>query len=132
MTDYSRFAVYHAPAPGPLATFCAGWLGHDPVTGQPCPHPEIPGLPRAAVEPCVGHLPDAAHFEAVSLSQFIQAGMAQQGTATPFRSEEIDLRHNLLLEAHGTPAGEKKLDGLGASRHECDVRPVLDRRGRAA
>ncbi|APX25697.1 MAG: phosphonate metabolism protein [Rhodobacteraceae bacterium] len=50
MTDYSRFAVYHAPAPGPLATFCAGWLGHDPVTGQTCPHPEIPGLPRPVDE----------------------------------------------------------------------------------
>lgn len=50
MSDYTRFAVYYAPAPGPFAAFCASWLGWDAARGAPCPHPDIPGLPAPVSE----------------------------------------------------------------------------------
>ncbi len=45
MIEYSRFAVYYAPEPGPLADFAAAWLGWDPVAAAPVAHPDLPGLP---------------------------------------------------------------------------------------
>ncbi|QPM89082.1 DUF1045 domain-containing protein [Pseudooceanicola algae] len=45
MQDFSRFAIYYLPAPGPLADFGAAWLGWDIATGQPRPHPETGPLP---------------------------------------------------------------------------------------
>ena len=42
---FTRYAIYHMPAPGPLAAFGAAWLGWDAVTGQPVPHPAIGDLP---------------------------------------------------------------------------------------
>jgi len=45
MDEFTRYAVYAAPAPGPLADFCARWLGWDAVAGEARPHPEVPGLP---------------------------------------------------------------------------------------
>ncbi|MBN9887360.1 DUF1045 domain-containing protein [Salipiger abyssi] len=50
MTDYSRFAIYYAPEPGPFAEFCASWLGWDAATGTLRAHPELPGLPRPVAE----------------------------------------------------------------------------------
>ncbi|MCT4373048.1 DUF1045 domain-containing protein, partial [Yangia mangrovi] len=50
MQDYSRFAIYYAPQPGPLADFAAAWLGWDPARGLSVPHPALPGLPRAVAE----------------------------------------------------------------------------------
>ncbi|RAK22846.1 putative phosphonate metabolism protein [Salipiger aestuarii] len=50
MPEYTRFAVYYAPAPGPFADFCASWLGWDAALGRPSPHPDIPGLPRPLTE----------------------------------------------------------------------------------
>lgn len=44
---FTRFAIYHMPAPGPFAAFGAAWLGWDAVTGQPAQHPVITGLPRS-------------------------------------------------------------------------------------
>ena len=46
MEGFSRYAIYWAPEPGPLADFGAAWLGWDPVTAQPVPQPALPGLPR--------------------------------------------------------------------------------------
>jgi len=46
MENYSRYAVYYAPAPGPLATFAAGWLGWDPVARAEVEHPDLGLLPR--------------------------------------------------------------------------------------
>lgn len=43
---YSRYAIYFAPDPGPLAEFGAQWLGWDIEAGQPRAHPDIPGLPQ--------------------------------------------------------------------------------------
>lgn len=43
---YSRYAIYYAPPPGPLADFTARWLGWDAAAGLARPHPEVPGLPR--------------------------------------------------------------------------------------
>lgn len=40
-----RFALYHAPPPGPLAGRAAAWLGHDLATGEAVAHPDLPGLP---------------------------------------------------------------------------------------
>jgi len=47
---YTRYAIYYAPEPGPLADFGARWLGWDIETGTGCPHPDIPGLPRPVEE----------------------------------------------------------------------------------
>ena len=46
MPTYTRFALYYAPEPGPIADFAAGWLGWDPATGAAKAHPDLPGLPR--------------------------------------------------------------------------------------
>ncbi len=50
MPEYTRFAVYYAPPPGPFADFCASWLGWDAGRGAPCAHPHIAGLPRPVAE----------------------------------------------------------------------------------
>ncbi|SES36227.1 Protein of unknown function [Tranquillimonas rosea] len=50
MTDWTRFAVFVAPSPGPFADFTARWLGWDPAEGTERPHPDLPGLPRPAEE----------------------------------------------------------------------------------
>ncbi|WP_353472673.1 DUF1045 domain-containing protein [Salipiger sp. H15] len=50
MQDYSRYAIYYAPQPGPLADFAAAWLGWDPARGISVPHPALPGLPRPVSE----------------------------------------------------------------------------------
>ena len=47
---YTRYAIYYAPNPGPLADFGARWLGWDIETATERPHPDIPGLPRPAAE----------------------------------------------------------------------------------
>ena len=45
MEDFPRYAIYYAPAPGPLADFGAAWLGWDAQAGCAVPHPQVPGLP---------------------------------------------------------------------------------------
>ncbi len=50
MTSFQRYAIYYAPAPGPLATFAAHWLGWDAFAGQPVAHPDIPGLPAPVAD----------------------------------------------------------------------------------
>lgn len=47
MSDYTRYAVYYAPPPGPLAEFGAAWLGWDAAEGALRPHSPLPGLPAA-------------------------------------------------------------------------------------
>lgn len=42
MKEFSRFAIYWRPDPGPLADFGARWLGWDPATGQEAEHPNVP------------------------------------------------------------------------------------------
>lgn len=39
--NFSRFAVYWRPEPGPLADFGAAWLGWDPATGTCVDHPAM-------------------------------------------------------------------------------------------
>jgi len=43
--DFRRYAVYFAPAPGPLERFGASWLGWDIATGRAVPQPVLTGLP---------------------------------------------------------------------------------------
>ena len=50
MPAFTRFAVYYAPEPGPLADFGAAWLGWDAAAGSARAHPDIAGLPRPAAE----------------------------------------------------------------------------------
>lgn len=50
MEKFKRYAVYWAPAPGPLADFTAGWLGWDPAAGRAVAHPDLPGLPLPVAE----------------------------------------------------------------------------------
>lgn len=45
MNGYTRYALYFAPPPGPLADFGAAWLGWDCRTGQRRQHPVLPDLP---------------------------------------------------------------------------------------
>lgn len=45
--EFTRYAIFYTPAPGPLADFGARWLGWDATTGQmPLPS-DIPNLPMA-------------------------------------------------------------------------------------
>lgn len=44
MPEFTRYAVYYAPEPGPLADFMAGWLGWDPAAGTERARPAVPGL----------------------------------------------------------------------------------------
>lgn len=44
MPEFTRYAVYYAPEPGPLADFAASWLGWDPVAGAERARPAVPGL----------------------------------------------------------------------------------------
>ena len=50
MPVFTRFAVYYAPEPGPLADFGAAWLGWDATAGSARAHPDIAGLPRPVAE----------------------------------------------------------------------------------
>ncbi|MTJ05144.1 MAG: DUF1045 domain-containing protein [Sediminimonas qiaohouensis] len=50
MEHYLRYAVYFAPAPGPLADFGAAWLGWDAQAGCAVAHPQVPGLPCPVAE----------------------------------------------------------------------------------
>lgn len=45
MSEFSRYAVYAAPRPGPFAEFAASWLGWDPERGAPVVHPDVGALP---------------------------------------------------------------------------------------
>jgi putative phosphonate metabolism protein len=45
MKNYSRYAAYFAPRPGPLAEFADAWLGWSATDGREVAHPDIPGLP---------------------------------------------------------------------------------------
>ena len=45
MTNFTRFALYFAPEPGPLADFGAAWLGWDLAAGQTVPRCPVSGLP---------------------------------------------------------------------------------------
>jgi putative phosphonate metabolism protein len=50
MDGYTRYAVYYAPPPGPLADFGAHWLGWDAEAGEERAHPAVRGLPRSLRE----------------------------------------------------------------------------------
>lgn len=43
--NFTRYALYFTPAPGPLADFGAAWLGWDAVIGTTLSPPNIPELP---------------------------------------------------------------------------------------
>ncbi|WP_137700051.1 DUF1045 domain-containing protein [Marimonas lutisalis] len=45
MTQFTRYAIYYAPEPGPLARFGAAWLGWDAASGHSVPHPALADLP---------------------------------------------------------------------------------------
>lgn len=47
MTNYKRYAIFHAPTSGVLAQKAARWLGWDAVTGEAPAHPELRELPRS-------------------------------------------------------------------------------------
>lgn len=50
MDGFTRYAIYYAPPPGPLAEFGARWLGWDSEAGDVAGHPVVPGLPRPVAE----------------------------------------------------------------------------------
>lgn len=50
MPDFTRYAIYFAPDPGPLADFGAAWLGWDMARGCTIPHPDVPNLPHPISE----------------------------------------------------------------------------------
>jgi len=49
METFTRFAVYAAPEPGPLAAFAARWLGWDPEAGKTRAHPALKDLPAPMI-----------------------------------------------------------------------------------
>lgn len=50
MDGFTRYAIYYAPPPGPLADFGAAWLGWDPRSGRRRAHPALPGLPMPVAD----------------------------------------------------------------------------------
>lgn len=48
--QFTRYAVYVMPPPGPLADFGASWLGWDAARGVPVAHPQMSGLPAPVEE----------------------------------------------------------------------------------
>ncbi|SFE37465.1 DUF1045 domain-containing protein [Roseivivax sediminis] len=50
MTDYKRYALYHAPETGAFADTLSRWLGWDSAAAAPRDHPDVPGLPRPVAE----------------------------------------------------------------------------------
>lgn len=42
--EFSRYAIYYTPPPGPLADFGAAWLGWDLAAARPSTHPDAGGL----------------------------------------------------------------------------------------
>ncbi|WP_417807324.1 DUF1045 domain-containing protein [Thioclava sp.] len=50
MTEFQRFAIYHAPREPGLAKAGAQWLGWDAMTGSACTHPALDALPRPLAE----------------------------------------------------------------------------------
>ncbi len=48
--NFTRYAIYYTPAPGPLADFGAAWLGWDADAGRSVPHPQVPDLPAPVEE----------------------------------------------------------------------------------
>lgn len=48
--NFSRYALYFTPPPGPLAALGAAWLGWDPVAGRAVAHPAMPGVPAPIAE----------------------------------------------------------------------------------
>ena len=48
--EFRRYAVYFAPASGPLEQFGASWLGWDIATGRAVPQPDLGGLPAPLPE----------------------------------------------------------------------------------
>ena len=47
---HTRYAIYYAPDPGPLADFGAAWLGWDIASGRAVAPPDIGPLPRPVEE----------------------------------------------------------------------------------
>jgi putative phosphonate metabolism protein len=50
MDGFTRYAIFYAPPPGPLADFGAAWLGWEPRGGRKVAHPDLPGLPLPTAE----------------------------------------------------------------------------------
>lgn len=50
MTDFTRYAIFYAPPPGPLADFLAAWLGWDPAAGRAVAPPVVDGLPAPVAD----------------------------------------------------------------------------------
>lgn len=48
MSDFTRYAIYYAPAHGAFADAAAAWLGWDLAAGRAVAQPDLPGLPRGA------------------------------------------------------------------------------------
>lgn len=51
MQEFSRYAIYYAPAPGPFARAAGAWLGRDPDGDAGRAQPRVPGLAEATAEP---------------------------------------------------------------------------------
>ncbi|TGN37804.1 DUF1045 domain-containing protein [Paracoccus liaowanqingii] len=50
MQDFTRYAVYYAPQPGPFADAMAAWLGWDVAAGRAVAQPQLPDLPGEVAE----------------------------------------------------------------------------------
>ncbi|WP_037372049.1 DUF1045 domain-containing protein [Salipiger mucosus] len=100
MTDFSRYAVYYAPAPGAFADFTARWLGWDAATASEVPHPEVAGLPRPVSE--ITATPRKYGFHGTLKPPFRLAG--------PLEALKIDLA---ALAARLAPA---EMPGLALTR----------------
>lgn len=104
MEQYTRYAVYFTPAPGPLSDFTASWLGWDPAAGRPCDHPAVLGLPAPVPE--LTAAPRRYGFHATMKPPFRLASASS-------RAQLLDDFEALAATLAPAAIGDMRIAGLG-------------------
>ncbi|MCZ4353206.1 DUF1045 domain-containing protein [Roseovarius aestuarii] len=104
MPQFLRYAIYYTPAPGPLASFGAAWLGWDIASGTSVPHPVLPNLPAPISE--ITHPPRRYGLHATVVPPFhLAAGCTAQTLHDAFE--------HFCSQAQAAPIGLLELAQLG-------------------
>ena len=116
-----RYAVFHTPAPGPLAQFTAAWLGWDPVAGHEVAHPDLPGIDVAALTRSARrygfHATLKAPFHLAqgrSQTELRTALRAIAARSAPVALSRLELTQEFGFVALRPPANDPALSALGA------------------
>lgn len=117
MENFTRYAVYAAPEPGPLAEFAARWLGWDPQAGKTWAHPPLEGLPAPMIAEATaaprkygfhGTLKPPFRLAEGSSQAALEADLAALATALPAVAFEGLALHRLGGFLALTPEGDTR------------------------